>query len=109
VLRNEKESKEMFPGVLGKGVIAGAGLWVKIAFLSSVADPAPDREAVVTGVVRKDGSWYLLSAGGRNYVLVPGRCDSESARKTIESHVGKTLTALGDVDGSKLRVTEIKN
>lgn len=39
MLLNEKESKEMFPGVLGKGVIAGAGLWVKIVFLFSVANP----------------------------------------------------------------------
>jgi hypothetical protein len=75
---------------------------------AQAADPTPDRKTVVTGVVRKDGSRYLLWARGRNYVLIPGRCDPETARKAIDSRVGKMLTVRGEADRSKLRVNEVK-
>ncbi|RPF49537.1 hypothetical protein EDD75_0353 [Thermodesulfitimonas autotrophica] len=99
--------------VTGCLLAAGCGAKKDIRPIRSSGAPKPavcaEQKDTVTGVVRKDGSWYLLSAGGRNYVLVPGNCDSESARKAIESHVGKPLTVRGEADGSKLRVDEVKS
>ncbi|MEW6226600.1 MAG: hypothetical protein AB1700_00680 [Bacillota bacterium] len=97
--------------VTGCLLAAGCGDKKDVRPIGSGGAPKPavcaEQKDTVTGVVRKDGGWYLLSVGGRNYVLVPGNCDSESARRAIESHVGKTLTVRGKADGSKLRVDEI--
>ncbi|MEW6459420.1 MAG: hypothetical protein AB1441_10200 [Bacillota bacterium] len=100
--------KRVLPLLMSVIVLAGCGAKEPVK-----VDEAPkqavraEHKNTVTGVVRKDGSWLVLSTGGRNYVLVPGRCDSEDARKTIESNLGRALTVSGHVDGSKLRVDKI--
>lgn len=101
--------KRVLPLLLFVVVLAGCGAKEPPKKVSEAPKPAvyAERKDAVTGVVRKDGNWFVLSTGGRNYVLIPGRCDTEAVRKTIESNLGRVLTVSGEADGSKLRVDEI--
>lgn len=95
--------------VLSIVVLAGCGAKEPPKKVIGAPKPAvcAEYKDTVAGVVRKDGGWFVLSAGDKRYVLVPGRCEPESARRKIESSVGRSIIVSGRPDGAKFKVDKI--
>lgn len=109
-----EELKRLIVAVVLAAAVAGCGggkdpaalRGTVVAPAAETAPAAARANETVVGMLEKKRGAFLLRAGEREYVLVPGQCDSEKTRKALESAVGGRVEVKGSIESGLLRVDE---